>query len=109
MIVEDNEPMREVIKSVIGDRADSVVECADGKDAVDSYETVEPDWVLMDIQMKYMDGITATKTIRRSFPKAKILIVTDYGSMTLRKAAQDAGAQGYVLKENLQDILGFVA
>ncbi|HLX11353.1 MAG TPA: response regulator transcription factor [Bacteroidota bacterium] len=108
MIVEDNEPMREVIKTVIGDCADDVIECVDGSDAVASYGAAKPDWVLMDIQMKIMDGITATKNITKKFPQARILIVTDYGSMTLRKAAQDAGACGYVLKENLHEIRNYV-
>ena len=51
-----------------------------------------------------MDGITATQHIIQHFPSAKIIIVTDYGNESLRNAATKAGAVGYILKENLQEL-----
>jgi DNA-binding NarL/FixJ family response regulator len=55
----------------------------------------------MDIEMKGMDGITATREITRAFPGARVIIVTQHNDEMLRAAASAAGACGYVPKENL--------
>jgi DNA-binding NarL/FixJ family response regulator len=100
-IVEDNVGMRNLIKNLYGIYFDKVLECEDGSEAFDVYKQNKPNWVLMDIVMKKMDGITAAKQITNSFPEAKIVIVTDYDDKELRKKAQSAGACNYVLKEDL--------
>ncbi len=53
--------MRELIKRVIGDLAEDFWECSDGRDALDLYEKHRPAWVLMDIRMEHVDGLTATQ------------------------------------------------
>jgi len=58
----------------------------------------------MDIQMKNTDGLTATRQIIAAFANAKIVIVTNYDDTTFRESARQAGASGYVLKENLLDV-----
>jgi CheY-like chemotaxis protein len=104
LIVEDNEAMRSLIKSIIADLAKDVSECGDGAEALDAYAERRPDWVLMDIRMKELDGISATRQIKAAFPNARIVIVTDYDDPKLREAALSAGAHEYVLKENLLDV-----
>jgi len=101
LIVDDNPQMREVIASVIRDIDDVIVECSDGGEALNAFWASQPDWVLMDIKVGAIDGIAATRQIRRAFPCARIVIVTNYDDPDLRAAARDAGACGYVLKENL--------
>lgn len=109
LIVEDNPPMRRVIRRVINGFADEIIECGDGRQAVDLYAAQLPDWVLMDIEMIETDGITATRRIIRSYPDAKIVIVTNYNDDALRRAATEAGASGYVLKEDLLSLQTFLA
>lgn len=104
MIVEDNFEMRRLIKSLIADLADPIYECDDGAAAIRMYAEQHPDWVLMDIELKQMDGITASRQIKMDFPEAKIVIVTISNDKGLRAAATEAGACGYVLKENLFDL-----
>ena len=101
LIVEDNELMRRLIKNLIGGLADVVIECGSGEAACEAYAANRPDWVLMDVQLPGLDGITATRRIKAAFPDAHILIVTEHGDEPLRQTARDAGACGYVLKENL--------
>jgi CheY-like chemotaxis protein len=101
LIVEDNEPMRRMIKTLIADVATEVHERGDGLEALSAYRAQRPDLVLMDVAMPGVDGITATREITSAFPEAKIVIVTDYDDAELREAACAAGACGYVLKENL--------
>jgi NarL family two-component system response regulator LiaR len=101
LIVDDNQQMRRLIRSVVGDLAESIAECCDGSLALAAYAEHCPDWVLMDIKMQQMDGITATREIRASYPMAHVCIVTDYEDVELRQAATEAGAEGYVVKGDL--------
>jgi CheY-like chemotaxis protein len=96
--------MRLMIKSVIGDLAAETHECSDGVEALPAYALHRPDWVLMDVRMKEMDGLCATRQIKSVFPEANIMIVTDYDDDMLREEARLAGACAYVVKENLQDM-----
>ena len=56
LIVDDSRQMRELIKMTLAGVAEVVGECADGADALDCYEANRPDWILMDWEMKRMDG-----------------------------------------------------
>ena len=60
------------------------------------------DFVLMDIEMENVDGITATVRVKSAYPAANI--VTNYDDAELREAARNAGACGYVLKHSLLEI-----
>lgn len=107
MLVEDNPRVRDLIKEIIRGEVecvDTFFECEDGMTAIEQYEKVHPDWVLMDIEMDRMDGIAASKQILQRFPGAKIMIVTQYDDPGYRKAAREMGIFAYVLKENLIDI-----
>jgi CheY-like chemotaxis protein len=101
LIVDDNQQMRRLIRSVVGDMAEVITECCDGSLALAAYAESLPDWVLMDIRMPHLDGITATRQLKSSYPQAHICIVTDFEDRELREAAREAGAEGYVVKEDL--------
>jgi len=106
LIVDDDSRVRRMIASMAAEPADEVVECSDGKQAFFAYGECRPDWVLMDLMMPGVDGITATSEIVSSFPNAKVIIVTSHESQAMRASAKDAGAFGYVLKENLSELKG---
>jgi CheY-like chemotaxis protein len=101
MIVEDNPQMCLLLKQLLSDLADAIVECADGEQAVAAYAVEQPDWTLMDLHMERLGGIEATRRIRAAWPEARILIVTEYDDQHWRAAARQAGACGYLLKEDL--------
>lgn len=104
LIVEDNDNMRLMLRSIVAELAGETHECSDGSAALAAYARHLPDWVLMDIKMKEMDGIAATRQLKASFPEAKIMIVSDYDDQALRAAAREAGACEYVLKESLLEL-----
>lgn len=108
LIVDDNRAMRETLKSIVIRDEDECVECDDGKYAVELYSQFHPDWVLMDIEMKEMDGITATRSIIAFDHNAKIVIVTAHDDKFFEKAAKNAGAYAFVSKENLGEINSIV-
>lgn len=64
-----------------------------------------PDLVLMDISMPRMDGITATREIKKKWPGTKILAFTVYNTPEYITATLNAGADGYILKDTTRDKL----
>lgn len=105
LLVEDSEPMRLTIKSFIEDLVERFYECADGRDALGEFATHRPDWVLMDIKMSDVDGLAAARQLKATFPDARIVMVTSYDQQSFREEARLAGACGYVLKENLAQLV----
>lgn len=103
LIVEDQAEMRRELKRRLGDLGE-IYECSDGAEAVSAYHRCQPDWVLMDIRLERMNGLTATRALRAIYPAARVLIVTGYDDAELREVACEAGACGYVLKENLAEV-----
>lgn len=71
---------------------------ASGKEAILAYKECRPDVVTMDITMPEMDGIEATRIIKKAFPEANIVMVTSHGQEKMVLDALKAGAKGYVLK-----------
>ena len=101
MIIEDNSEMRRLIRATMVRPGDEVYEVEDGADAVATYAAHRPDCVLMDIKMRRVDGISATRQVKQAFPEARIIVVSQYNDPELREAARQAGAAEYVLKDNL--------
>ena len=104
LIVEDNEAMRQTIRKLMDDLTEVIAECDDGAQALGAYRQHHPDWVLMDIKMKELDGLAATRQIKAAFPQARIVIVSGHDDARLRRAAGKAGACAYVNKENLLEL-----
>ncbi len=101
MIVDDNNQMRKFLKGFFAGVEAEIIECQNGLEAYETYNSANPDYVFMDIKMPVLDGIGATRKIVSAFPLAKIIMVTEYDDIHLREEAQKAGAQDYVLKDNL--------
>src|SRR4051794_38605409 len=93
-----------MIKAMIADTPIIICECSDGAQALDCYTEHQPDWVLMDIMMPEVGGITTTHQIRANHPSARVIIVTLHDSPTQREEARGAGACGDVPKENLLEL-----
>ncbi len=108
LIADDDARMRRMIKQIVRDLAAEVLEARDGAEAVALYASQQPQWVLMDLRMKPMDGLHATALIKTRFPEARIAIVSQYDDAELRSEATRVGACAYVLKENLQELPGLL-
>ena len=107
LIVEDQRIVREGLWAVLEDEPEITIigEARDGAEAVTHYAALQPDVVLMDIQMPVMDGAEATRRIRSQFPDARILILTTYDTDEFIFTALRAGARGYLLKDASADDL----
>lgn len=104
IIVDDNRGMRETLKNIITDYVSVVAECEDGSEIVESYRIHHPDWVFMDISMKDLDGITATRLLIKEFPDAKVVMVSNFEDEEIKKMTELAGSIGFIQKEKLQNI-----
>ena len=104
MIVDANAAVRRVIKQICSNLADVIHECATPAAAFADYRQCQPDVVVMDLGQPPCDGIWATRQIVGLHPEAVIVIVTPYPDVTFRAAAEQAGARGFVLKDNLLDL-----
>ena len=101
LIVDDSKRVRGLIKRLVGSLCEEVHECADGSQALAAYEEFLPDWVLMDIRMRDVDGLEATRRIVAAYHDARVVIVTNCDDEQMRRQAADAGACEYVSKEDL--------
>ena len=93
-----------MIRSLVEDLYSDILECADGAEAVATCATSQPDWVLMDVHMEQMDGLTATRQIKSVSPQINIVIVTNHTDAKTRQAATDAGANAILSKDNLMSL-----
>ena len=104
LMVEDNADMRGLIRSILADTTRTIHEVDNAPRALEVYAHLHPDFVLMDIELNGMDGIAATRALRGLDAGAHIIMVTGHGDEPYRRAAADAGAEAFVLKENLLDL-----
>jgi CheY-like chemotaxis protein len=104
LIVEDNPAMHRLLRRMLADLAEEITECRDGGEVLDTYTRFQPDWVLMDIEMAEMDGILAARQLIAAFPETKVVTVTHHDDQVLRTQAQQAGACGYILKDDLLEL-----
>ena len=107
MIVDDSSDMRKMLRSILTEGEEEmmdILECSDGREAVVQYSLFHPDIVLMDIQLKTMNGFVAAENIYKQEPKAKIFFITSYNSQIFRDKAKKLKAQGFILKDDLSDL-----
>jgi DNA-binding NarL/FixJ family response regulator len=102
LIVDNHPALREGLKSIlyILPNLEIIGEAADGMEALNSVDKLRPDLILMDLSMPRMDGITATREIKKKWPGTKILAFTNHNSPEYQTAALKAGADGYLLKDS---------
>lgn len=102
LVVDDHLLVRMGLVALVNTESDMEIvgEAADGDQAVEMYDRLRPNLVLMDSRMPLKDGITATIEIRRKDPNARVLMLTTYDGDTEIHRAVEAGAQGYVLKKS---------
>lgn len=108
LLVDDHKGIRDLEKSLFASLFDVFFESSSGEEAIKMYKTHKPNWVLMDYKMNGITGIEAVKKIKENDSCAKIIMVTQYEDNDLRKAALNAGAAAYILKENLTEIQNII-
>lgn len=112
MIIEDRVRMRTLITKILESELpdlQTIILCDSGKRAIELYHKNKPDWVIMDIDIKNIDGLAATQRIIEIDSTAKIIILSQYDDLEYKKVAMNIGASGHVLKDNLHEIMGIIS
>ncbi len=101
IVADDHHLVRTGLSAQLEREPDLVVvaEAENGQEALKLTRLHEPDLILMDVRMPVMDGLEATRAIKRELPEVSVLIVTTHESQDYLLEALRAGAAGYVLKE----------
>ncbi|GFK94159.1 Response regulator protein VraR [Fundidesulfovibrio magnetotacticus] len=101
LLAEDVPVLRLGIRMLLAGFPDIVVagEAADGREAVDKALELKPDAVIMDLSMPVLDGLEAIALIRPLLPGTGILALTGHEDPALVRAALEAGAHGFLLKD----------
>ena len=100
MVVDDHAILRDGIRALIGlhDDVEIIGEASEGKEAVEKALELEPDVVVMDIAIPGMDGLEATRRIKKKNSKIQILVLTQHNNKEYVLSSIKAGAAGYVPK-----------
>ena len=109
MLVEDHDLVREGIQSLLEtDGEISVIgEARNGSEAINKIGMLDPDVILMDMNMPVMNGLECTRLIRKNYPGKKILILSMHDHENYLIDLLDAGADGYILKNSSKSELLF--
>ncbi|MGB2769319.1 MAG: response regulator transcription factor [Candidatus Zixiibacteriota bacterium] len=101
LVADDHKIFRQGIKKLLEEESDLQVvgEASDGREAVKKTIELKPDVILMDIAMANLNGLEATRQIKKQLPSAKVIMVTMHKNEEYVLQSFQAGASGFILKE----------
>jgi DNA-binding NarL/FixJ family response regulator len=102
LVADDHQVVRTGLRTLLESKAGWQVcaEAANGREAVERAGELQPDVAVLDIGMPLLNGVEATRQIRKASPKTEILILTMHDSEHMIQGVLDAGAHGYILKDD---------
>lgn len=108
LIVDDNAAIRDSLRLLLQEHADWEVcgEAADGIEAIDKYQHLRPDVLIVDVSMPRMNGLDASREILKLCPKILILLYTSFLTAQLIDIAHQAGIRGTVSKDAMHLVVG---
>ena len=107
LLAEDHETVRDALHLLLETRGnlEIVANVPDGVSAVDAARTLKPDVAVLDIAMPGLNGLAATREIKRQAPDVAVVVLTRHSEPVYVQELLAAGAAGYVLKQSAFDVL----
>ena len=107
LVVDDYQPWRAFVCSALQRQPEYRIICevSDGLEAVRKAEELQPDLVLLDIGLPVLNGIETARQLRKVSPESKILFVSQESSADIVQEALSTGAQGYIVKAGVTDLV----
>jgi DNA-binding NarL/FixJ family response regulator len=102
LVADDHHVVRAGLRALLETESgwEVCAEAANGREAVEKVKELSPDLAVLDISMPMLNGVEATRQIRKFSPKTEVLILTMHESEALIQEALEAGARGYILKDD---------
>jgi DNA-binding NarL/FixJ family response regulator len=102
LVVDDHAVVREGLRAFLGlqEGFEIVGEAADGEQALERAEQLDPDVILMDLVMPNRDGVSAMQELRERAPRSRVIVLTSFLEDDRLLPALEAGAAGYLLKNS---------
>ncbi|MFQ6609746.1 MAG: response regulator transcription factor [Fidelibacterota bacterium] len=107
LVADDSRVFRKKVIEILKKYSNLLIlgEAENGEEAVNLAFQLNPDLIIMDVRMPDMDGINATAIIKKKLPQIKIIIVSIHDISEYKNAAVASGADAYILKRNIYNIL----
>ena len=106
LIADDHAIMRKGIRSVLESRHDiEVYEVENGKEAIDRTHELRPELIILDVSMPVLDGFSAAREIKKSYPQIPILIFSLDRTEMFTEVAKKIGVNGYLSKNDVGETL----
>lgn len=105
LVADDHSIILAGVRSLVEPEFELVGVVGDGRALVEAAQKLRPDLIIVDIGMPLLNGMDATKQIRKAWPDAKLLFLTMHANLMYLRAAMRAGASGYVLKSSAAEEL----
>jgi DNA-binding NarL/FixJ family response regulator len=101
LIVDDYSPFRDCLRAFFTEdsQIEVIGEAENGREAIQATGKLKPDLVLIDVTMPVMNGIVATREIKRKYPEVRVLVMTMHKLPGYAKGSLSAGADGFILKD----------
>jgi DNA-binding NarL/FixJ family response regulator len=102
LVADDHQVVRTGLRALLESKSGWQVcaEAGNGREAVEKAGQLKPDVAVLDIAMPLLNGVEATRQIRKASPQTEILILTMHDSELLIQEVMEAGAHGYILKDD---------
>jgi DNA-binding NarL/FixJ family response regulator len=101
VLADDSPHFSDVIRSTLGGSFHVVAAVSDGRQAMIAVLDLDPDLLITDLSMPYLDGLQLARELKKASCRTKIIMLTMHNDPALISAALDAGVSGYVLKARL--------
>jgi DNA-binding NarL/FixJ family response regulator len=107
LLADDHEMLRRGLRAILSERSDWEIcgEASNGREAVEMAQKLRPDVIVMDLAMPELNGLEATRQLRKALPHTEVLVLTFDESEALVQEVIAAGARGYVLKNDVSNVL----
>jgi len=108
MIIDGNVRFRALVRQIITEPGDQVLELDDGAGVAQNYAAFQSDWVLMYVSMKFVDGLEATQQLLLKIPEAQVIFLSNFTKKKLVAKGLQLGAKAYVSKEDIFAIINII-
>jgi DNA-binding NarL/FixJ family response regulator len=105
VLADDHQMIVDALRRVVEPEFEVVETVGDGRALLTAVETHRPDLIIVDVSMPLLNGIEATRKIKKTNPRVKVIVLTMHDSPEFASQAMEAGASGYVLKHSASEEL----